>query len=215
MQKKEIFHNVRFLNIHLLSGCTSSLNSRQLSTAQIPSPKEIASDTVVSSPIAISLSNDFPIATSPSASIQSAIMSSKSELYIPAPISSATTGDSNEHIRKLLKAIEHIPKSVADLNNFFDDCDGRKYGGLYIRQINIEKEQHSKALEDFKRIQIELRKMGKATGLKNIQKVMLQSYEPLCNEIANEIKLISEKVPGKDRSVTIIFYQFCLYVPPT
>jgi len=75
---------------------------------------------------------------------------------------------------------------------------------LKQRQLYIEGQQLSDAVNGYANIVQNLIKMGKGTGLKSIQRTLLSMYEPLSKAIANEITAIETGVTSVDRSVSFI-----------
>lgn len=111
--------------------------------------------------------------------------------------------------RKLLETIRQIPAKIEQLNETskigdeiytVDSMTSSTPNGLYLCQINMEEEQYSEASQEYIQSTTDLIKMGKGTGLKYIQRVMLNWYGPLTQEIIQEIRMIEEKSPGKDRT---------------
>lgn len=133
-------------------------------------------------------------------------------------IKQSTSAVDQSH-RKLVEALQQIPlkieeinaKARRDMDMYADDArSAASQGGMFICQIKMEEEQHSDAVLTFDKYTKQLMNMGKGTGLKFIQKIMLSWYEPLTQEIEKEIQLIQNKAPGKDRT----HYGPCLLLQP-
>lgn len=75
---------------------------------------------------------------------------------------------------------------------------------LKQRQLFIEGEQLSEAVNGYANIVNNLLKMGRGTGLKTVQRTLLNMYEPLSKAIAQEITAIETGVMSKDRLVISI-----------
>ena len=111
---------------------------------------------------------------------------------------------------KLVETIKHIPDKVKEMNaRATQDVESaptavaaNKHGGLFLRQLLIEKDQHSEAVAIYKTLTEQLMSMGKATGLKLVQRIMLKAFEPLTQQILEEIRLVKENEPGVDRRVS-------------
>jgi DNA-directed RNA polymerase N-terminal len=92
---------------------------------------------------------------------------------------------------------------------------------LLTRQIKIEEEQQNAAVVHYNEALKQLITMGRGTGLKYIQRVLLKWYEPLTRVLDAEISLIESRVLGPDRTVStrvvnslysVIGYMQCLTV---
>jgi hypothetical protein len=128
---------------------------------------------------------------------------------IPAPL----RGSSEDNLphRKLVKAIQHIPKKVEELQAKAvidsetykgDALTAAAKGGLFLRQLRMEEEQQTEAVDTYTEALKQLISIGKGAGLKYVQRILLRWYEPLTQEIAAEMKLIERKVPGDFRAVS-------------
>ena len=73
---------------------------------------------------------------------------------------------------------------------------------LLTRQIQIEEEQQNAAVVHYNESLKQLITMGRGTGLKYIQRVLLKWYEPLTRVLDAEISLIESRVVGPDRTVS-------------
>ena len=73
---------------------------------------------------------------------------------------------------------------------------------LLTRQIKIEEEQQTAAVVHYNESLKQLITMGRGTGLKYIQRVLLKWYEPLTRVLDAEISLIESRVVGPDRTVS-------------
>jgi hypothetical protein len=124
--------------------------------------------------------------------------------------------DSEPAHHRLVRAIQHIPKKVQELEEKAA-IDGETYrsdavtaaarGGLFLRQLRIEEEQQEEAVNTYTDSLKELISIGRGTGLKHVQRILLRWYEPLTQEIAAEMKLIARKVPGNYRAVSVQYQQ--------
>ena len=72
---------------------------------------------------------------------------------------------------------------------------------LLTRQIDIEEQQQNAAVIHYNESLKQLINMGKGTGLKYVQRVLLKWYEPLTRVLDAEISLIETRVVGPDRTV--------------
>jgi DNA-directed RNA polymerase, mitochondrial len=108
----------------------------------------------------------------------------------------------------LVNTIKHIPNRVKEiLDKAKDDesLDGdikavNEHSGLFIRQLKIEEEQQDEAVKSYQQAVEKLLQIGKGTGIKHIQRIVLKWYEPLCESIAGELKLVVDKVHGNNRT---------------
>ncbi len=93
---------------------------------------------------------------------------------------------------------------------------------LRDRQERIEGEQISQAVEEYAKIFKELVQFGRASGMKAVQRLLLQLYEPFAKALLNEINLVQTGTFGNDRSVALRsltciknllnFFFFCLFM---
>lgn len=86
------------------------------------------------------------------------------------------------------------PELYSHLNNAHQSS-------LLTRQIDIEEQQQSAAVTHYNESLKELISMGRGTGLKYVQRVLLKWYEPLTRVLDAEISLIEKRVTGPDRTV--------------
>lgn len=109
---------------------------------------------------------------------------------------------------ELFNTIKHIPEKIKDLveqanknndanTNFVDAAN--THSGLFIRQLKIEEEQQFQAGLTYHEMLQQLMKTGQGTGLKMVQRILLKWYEPMCEAISAEIKLVQQGVPGMNR----------------
>ena len=141
-------------------------------------------------------------------------LNSNSELF------TISTPSHIENHKKLLETIGHIPQKVNEIKKlakydhetYKDDLEAavHKHSGLFVRQLKIEEEQQTEALHNYEASIHGLLRMGRGTGLKRIQKTLLQWYEPLCEAISAEILLVQQNIPGKNRKE----YGPCLLLLP-
>jgi hypothetical protein len=79
--------------------------------------------------------------------------------------------------------------------------DVRPSNTLYDQQVAIEEQQFADAMKNYNESVENLFKMGRGTGLKNVQSALLKWYEPFQREIYKEIACIESGVYGIDRKV--------------
>lgn len=72
---------------------------------------------------------------------------------------------------------------------------------LIERQIEIEEQQHSAAVNEQAEMISSLRQLGKGTSVKRVQRSLVKWYEPLTAALTEEIEMIEKSVPGGDRTV--------------
>eukprot|EP01035_Chromulina_nebulosa_P017423 gene17423-22974_t len=110
---------------------------------------------------------------------------------------------------RVLATIGYIPSKIKEIidnakgNHEIFDQDipmAEKNGGLFIRQLQLEEEQEQRAYHEINESIKDLCKIGSGTSLKYMQRVIVQWYEPLCEAIIAEIKLINQNVLGKGRN---------------
>ena len=111
---------------------------------------------------------------------------------------------------ELLRTLKHIPhkvnelqkKAIIDEETYGTDAKtAAERGGLFLRQLRLEEETHSDAVNTYTQSLKQLIGMGKGTNLRYIQRVLLKWYEPLAREIDAEIRRIEKKEVGMDRTV--------------
>lgn len=73
---------------------------------------------------------------------------------------------------------------------------------LYDKQIMIEEEQRTIAVEQYALMMKDLMKSGNATGTKSVRKMILNWYEPLTELILEERKLVARGDKTNDRGVS-------------
>ena len=129
--------------------------------------------------------------------------------------SSEMSGSGNEQVdlsqhKDLLRTLKHIPDKVLELKKKAlidsdtygtDAITAAERGGLFLRQLRMEEETHSDAVNTYTQSLKQLIGMGKSTNLRYIQRILLKWYEPLAREIDAEIKRIEKKEVGMDRTV--------------
>ena len=125
------------------------------------------------------------------------------------------TGSGHEQVdlsqhKDLLRTLKHIPDKVLELKKKAlidsetygtDAITAAERGGLFLRQLRMEEETHSDAVNTYTQSLKQLIGMGKSTNLRYIQRILLKWYEPLAREIDAEIKRIEKKEVGMDRTV--------------
>jgi len=114
---------------------------------------------------------------------------------------------------QLLQALDFIPKKVEAIQSstsmhqelFGPPHEVPDNTALYLRQIHLERMQEQAAKITYANSFKNLIQLGKGTGLKFIQKSLVSWYGPLCAEIAAEIELFKDCVPGGiNRLVSLI-----------
>jgi len=113
--------------------------------------------------------------------------------------------------RKLVETLSHIPRKVAELEvkarenenevgSYEQDAImAASRSGLFYRQLKVEEEQMADAAHNYNETLKNIMELGRGTGLKHVQRIILRWYEPLNAAIEREKKLILNKVSGKDR----------------
>jgi DNA-directed RNA polymerase len=114
--------------------------------------------------------------------------------------------------QKLVDTLRHIPKQVqlldnveptnsSDLYNINEEISAaNSKSGLYLRQIRMEEEQFNEAADLYSKQVQQLMKIGKGTGFKFVQRVLIDWFEPMVEVIENEVARILNKEYGVDRS---------------
>jgi len=113
--------------------------------------------------------------------------------------------------RKLVETLSHIPRKVAELEVKAKENENEigtyeqdaimaaSRSGLFYRQLKVEEEQMADAAHNYNETLKNIMELGRGTGLKHVQRIILRWYEPLNAAIEREKKLILNKVTGKDR----------------
>eukprot|EP01041_Mallomonas_annulata_P008967 gene8967-18555_t len=113
-----------------------------------------------------------------------------------------------QHHKQLVNLLSYIPVQLNEIQNRAvenvekyreDGLTAAKYGGLYLRQITIEDQQHQQAVNEYTEGLQSLLKLGRGTGLKHFKGLLLSWFEPLTKEILREFDLIRNNVTGLDR----------------
>ena len=91
----------------------------------------------------------------------------------------------------------------------YDMLVSSDYNARYARQLIMEEEQQSDAVKEYNESLRQLITMGRGTGLKYVQRVLLRWYEPLTRLIDSEMALIEAKKAGHDRMVNFIYIAAC------
>lgn len=112
----------------------------------------------------------------------------------------------DNHI-SLVEMIKRIPEKVNKMHSkvVFDEetmSAANNQGGLFVNQVVLEEKQLSEAMKSYEQMTGSLIKMGRGTGMKRIQKTMLQWFETFRDEIAAEAQLVETHAPGTDRAVS-------------
>lgn len=89
--------------------------------------------------------------------------------------------------------------TTLDVSKHIHEIDA--YAVLKQRQLFIEGEQISEAVNGYASMVEHLLKMGKSTGLKSVKRTLVNMYEPLSKAIALEVEKIEQGVKGLDRQV--------------
>lgn len=84
----------------------------------------------------------------------------------------------------------------------FNKLEEAHKSALFLRQLYAEEEQQSDAVSDYNEALKNLITVGRGTGLKYIQRVLLKWYEPLTRVLDAEVSLIEQRVVGQDRTVS-------------
>jgi len=96
-------------------------------------------------------------------------------------------------------------KSQSDAATSICNIGGREHmiadNSKLALELAIEEEVLQQSQANFTRTKNNLMDMGKGTGLKSVQRVYLQWYEPFIEEIREEIKLIKSKNTSDGRAV--------------
>jgi hypothetical protein len=103
---------------------------------------------------------------------------------------------------EVLKNIERIIQSKCIQSDPTKNLEKNRHTSLHQRQLDIENDQHTNALNEYKEIQEKLVHIGRGTGTAKIRNVLLQWYEPFMHEIKAEIALVEKGVTGIDRNVS-------------
>jgi hypothetical protein len=117
----------------------------------------------------------------------------------------------------LLDVLKRIPQKLDEMNKkvTFDKetlTAANLLGGMFVSQLEIEKKQLSEARQSYQDFSNSILQMGRGTGLKNVQNIMLEWFESVCDEIVKEVKSIQSKVHGKDRVVRFLYFYFVFYL---
>jgi hypothetical protein len=129
-----------------------------------------------------------------------------------------TTSFTSRH-NELIRAIQHIPrvaldlkkKALVDVDTYgYDALVAAEKGGLFVRQLLMEEEQQSDAVTAYTESLKELINMGRGTGLKYVQRILLKWYEPFTQEIADEIRLKTELLGKIELNMVLVC---CCYQP--
>jgi DNA-directed RNA polymerase N-terminal len=97
--------------------------------------------------------------------------------------------------RRKAELIEEDPES-------YDRLESAHQSALVLRQYHMEEEQQTDAVNQYNESLKQLITMGRGTGMKYVQRVLLKWYEPLTRVLDAEIGLIEQRVTGHDRSVS-------------
>ena len=137
------------------------------------------------------------------------------------------TGDVYTRSEDLAKAVEEATYDTLDMRKraLMNEDDLRPYEALvaahhtslFARQLHMEQEQQSDAVEEYNESLKQLIVMGRGTGLKYVQRVLLRWYEPLTRVIDAEMSLIEARTSGQDRLVRqaeSILYITVVFVAP-
>lgn len=84
----------------------------------------------------------------------------------------------------------------------FNKLEEAHKSALFLRQLYAEEEQQSDAVSDYNEALKNLITVGRGTGLKYIQRILLKWYEPLTRVLDAEVSLIEQRVVGQDRTVS-------------
>ena len=124
---------------------------------------------------------------------------------LDGPASSSVMNNSHS---RLLDTLAFIPKQVNSVQKLALEEDtyqveadiAQRRSGMYYRQIKIEEEQMTDAVNSYTESLNALLKMGKGTNMKFIQKILLEWYEPLSVALTQEIKAVKQREVAADRA---------------
>ena len=106
----------------------------------------------------------------------------------------------NETSHDAISSVKEKWMSEEDLRPY-DILVSSDYNARYARQLSMEEQQQSDAVKDYNESLLQLISIGRCTGLRYVQRVLLRWYEPLTRLIDSEIVLIEAKKSGHDRMV--------------
>ena len=106
----------------------------------------------------------------------------------------------NETSHDAISLVKEKWMSEEDLRPY-DILVSSDYNARYARQLSMEEQQQSDAVKDYNESLLQLISIGRCTGLRYVQRVLLRWYEPLTRLIDSEIVLIEAKKSGHDRMV--------------
>eukprot|EP00606_Chrysophyceae_sp_TOSAG23-5_P000748 GSChrysophyteH2.ASY1.ANO1.1674.1 assembled CDS len=124
---------------------------------------------------------------------------------LDGPASSSVMNHSHS---RLLDTLAFIPEQVNSVQKLALEEDtyqveadiAQRRSGMYYRQIKIEEEQMTDAVNSYTESLNALLKMGKGTNMKFIQKILLEWYEPLSVALTQEIKAVKQREVAADRA---------------
>jgi len=121
----------------------------------------------------------------------------------------SAAGDEYSQHRRLVATLSQIPNKVAELESMANVEEGiyredatiaaSARSGLFYRQLKIEEEQLQDAAHNYISSLKNIMELGRGTGMKHVQKIVLKWYEPLHSAIEREKKLVLSSVSAKDR----------------
>jgi len=129
-----------------------------------------------------------------------------------AKAATAVAGSADAHTeqqKNLLQTLNCIPERVQETQNkaledeTFEEeaAAAAARSGLYVRQIRIEEEQMQEAVQSYTKTLNQMLEMGRGTGLKYIQRILLKWYEPFTQVLVKEIGMIKSKTHAQDRQI--------------
>ena len=120
----------------------------------------------------------------------------------------SAAGDEYSQHRRLVATLSQIPNKVAELESMANVEEGiyredatiaaSARSGLFYRQLKIEEEQLQDAAHNYISSLKNIMELGRGTGMKHVQKIVLKWYEPLHSAIEREKKLVLSSVSAKD-----------------
>ena len=165
----------------------------------------------------VAISDKTALSSMPASAIfESFLNKPKQEFYGPishsqsSPVTLASPQPSLNYHINLVEMMKLIPAKVNNMHskvNFDEETisAANTQGGLFVNQLVLEEKQLTDAMKSYEQMTNNLIKMGRGTGMKRIQKTMLQWFENFRDEIAKESRLVETQTPGTDRSVSSLF----------
>jgi hypothetical protein len=130
---------------------------------------------------------------------------------VDAVLEKMKNGDNEQLRQELIDALRQVSSRALDERKSqlkavdiatFNKLEEAHKSALFLRQLYAEEEQQSDAVSDYNESLKNLITVGRGTGLKYIQRVLLKWYEPLTRVLDAEVSLIEQRVVGQDRTVS-------------